>query len=140
MLPLGLSGVRVSKVKDYLGRITLGRNCQLALDYHRISRRLTFFDRTTGIATSAKTLDTTTAAKIANPSQIYSSLKGNIDSAAGFAEYSLKDVTVSSSQITRRELQVAVPKATTSAQWDQINRAIEYGQGKGVTVRITRVD
>lgn len=99
-----------------------------------------FFDRTTGIATSAKTLDTTTAAKIANPSQIYSSLKGNIDSAAGFAEYSLKDVTVSSSQITRRELQVAVPKATTSAQWDQINRAIEYGQGKGVTVRITRVD
>ncbi|QKJ34302.1 filamentous hemagglutinin N-terminal domain-containing protein [Pseudomonas sp. MPDS] len=99
-----------------------------------------FFDRTTGVATSAKTLDTTTAAKIANPSQVYSSLKGNIDTAAGFTEYGLKDVTVSSSQITSRELQVAVPKSTTSAQWDQINRAIEYGQGKGVTVKITKVD
>ncbi len=99
-----------------------------------------FFDRTTGVATSAKTLDTTTAAKIANPGQVYSSLKGNIDTAAGFTEYGLKDVTVSSSQITSRELQVAVPKSTTSAQWDQINRAIEYGQGKGVTVKITKVD
>ncbi|RMU70628.1 Filamentous hemagglutinin, intein-containing [Pseudomonas syringae pv. apii] len=99
-----------------------------------------FFDRTTGVATSAKTLDTTTAAKMANPSQVYSSLKGNIDTAAGFTEYGLKDVTVSSSQITSRELQVAVPKATTSAQWDQINRAIEYGQNKGVTVKITKVD
>lgn len=99
-----------------------------------------FFDRTTGVATSAKTLDTSTAAKMNNPSQVYSSLKGNIDTAAGFTEYGLKDVTVSSSQITSRELQVAVPKATTSAQWDQINRAVEYGQSKGVAVKITKVD
>lgn len=98
-----------------------------------------FFDRMTGVATSAKTLDTATAAKMASPSQVYSSLKGNIDAAAGFTEYGLKDVTVSSSQITSRELQVAVPKATTSAQWDQINRVIEYGQSKGVTVKITKV-
>lgn len=41
-----------------------------------------FFDQTTGIATSAKTLDTTTAAKLAKPSQVYSSLKGNIDAVA----------------------------------------------------------
>lgn len=99
-----------------------------------------FFDRTTGVATSAKTLDTTTAAKMANPSQVYSSLKGNIDAAVGFTEYGLKDVTVSSSQITSRELQVAVPQATTNAQWEQINRAIEYGRSKGVTVKITKVD
>ncbi|WP_445621387.1 endonuclease toxin domain-containing protein [Kushneria sp. Sum13] len=99
-----------------------------------------FFDRTTGVATSAKTLDTTTAAKIANPSQVYSSLKKNIDTAAGFTEYGLKDITVSSGQITSRELQVAVPKNTTSAQWDQIDKAIEYGHSKGVTVKITKVN
>jgi len=99
-----------------------------------------FFDRTTGVAISAKTLDTTTAAKIANPNQVYSSLKGNIDTAAGFTEYGLKDVTVSANQITGRELQVAVPKVTTSAQWEQINKAIEYGQSKGVTVKITKVN
>ncbi|WPO98269.1 hypothetical protein SFA35_16645 [Pseudomonas sp. HR96] len=77
---------------------------------------------------------------MANPSQVYASLKGNIDTAAGFTEYDLKNVTVSSSQITSRELQVAVPNATTSAQWEQINRAIEYGQSKGVTVKITKVN
>ncbi|PWK43233.1 two-partner secretion domain-containing protein [Pseudomonas sp. OV226] len=99
-----------------------------------------FFDETTGIATSAKTLDTTTAAKIANPSQVYSSLKGNIDAAANFVESGLKGVTVNSSQITARELQVAIPKATTNAQWVQINKAIEYGQSKGITVKITKVN
>ncbi|WP_443217224.1 hypothetical protein [Pseudomonas sp. MF6396] len=30
--------------------------------------------------------------------------------------------------------------ATTSAQWEQINRAIEYGQSKGITVKITKVN
>ncbi|MDF3931346.1 hypothetical protein [Pseudomonas citronellolis] len=99
-----------------------------------------FFDETTGIATSAKTLDTTTAAKIANPRQVYSSLKGNIDAVANFSEAGLKGVTVTSSKITARELQVAIPDVTTSAQWEQINRAIEYGQSKGVTVKITKVN
>lgn len=43
-----------------------------------------FFDEATGISISAKTLDTTTAAKLANQSQVYSSLKVNIDAAANF--------------------------------------------------------
>ena len=99
-----------------------------------------FFDETTGIATSAKTLDTMTAAKLANPSQVYSSLKRSIDAAANFVESSLKGVTVNSTQIVSRELQVAIPGNTTSAQWSQINRAIEYAQSKGVAVKVTRVN
>jgi filamentous hemagglutinin family protein len=99
-----------------------------------------FFDNATGVAISAKTLDTTTMAKVANPSQVYSSLKGNIDATVKFTEYSLGRTTLSSSQITARELQVAIPKGTTTAQWEQINRAVQYGQGKGVTVKITTVD
>ncbi|RMV42943.1 hypothetical protein ALP11_00532 [Pseudomonas syringae pv. papulans] len=51
----------------------------------------------------------------------------------------MKGVTVTSSQITTRELQVAIPEATTSAQWEQINRVIEYGQSKGITLKITKV-
>ncbi len=99
-----------------------------------------FFDNASGVAISAKTLDTTTMAKIANPSQVYSSLKGNIDATVKFTEYSLGRTTLSSSQITARELQVAIPKGTTTAQWEQINRAVQYGQSKGVNVKITTVD
>jgi hypothetical protein len=99
-----------------------------------------FYDEATKTAISAKTLDTTTLAKVANPSQVYSSLKSNIDATVKFTEYSLGRTTLSSSQITARELQVAIPKGTTTAQWEQIKRAVQYGQGKGVTVKITTVD
>ena len=86
-----------------------------------------------------KTLDTTTAAKVANPSQVYSSLKSNIDAVANFEEASLLQQTVSASRINARHLDVAVPAGTTPAQWVEINRAIQYGQSRGVTVKITEV-
>lgn len=98
-----------------------------------------FYDPSTGTAMSAKTLDTTTAAKLANPSQVYNSLKGNIDAAAKFETYTLGNVPLDSSMIAARELRVAVPSGTTSAQWAQINRAVEYGQSQGVKVIISAV-
>ena len=98
-----------------------------------------FFDKDTGVATSAKTLDTMTSAKLADPSQVYSSLKGNIDAAVNFETYSLGKNTLSASQITARELQIAVPAGTTPAQWQQISKAIEYGQSQGVKVIVTKV-
>jgi len=98
-----------------------------------------FYDPATGTAISAKTLDTTTAAKLANPSQVYSSLKGNIDAAAKFETYTLANVPLDGSMIATRELRVAVPAGTTSEQWAQINRAVEYGQSKGVTVIMSMV-
>lgn len=72
-----------------------------------------FYDSSTGTAISAKTLDTTTAAKLANSSQVYSSLKGNIDAVARFETYSLGSVPLDSSMIAARELRVAVPSGTT---------------------------
>lgn len=98
-----------------------------------------FYDEATGIATSAKTLDTTTAAKIANPAQVYSSLKGNIDAAANFTQARLGSTVLREQGITARELQVAIPAGTTPAQWQQIGRAIQYGQSQGVKVTITVV-
>jgi filamentous hemagglutinin len=42
-------------------------------------------------------------------------------------------------QILSRELQVAIPAATTPTQWEQINRAIQYGASQGIKVTITMV-
>ncbi len=100
-----------------------------------------FFDAITGVATSAKTMDTMTAAKINDPSQVFSSLKGNVDTVANFSgTASLSGRVVDSAGITARELRVAIPSGTTQAQWTQINKAIQYGQSKGVTVKITVVN
>lgn len=96
-----------------------------------------FFDRATGTAISAKTLDTTTAAKIANPKQVYSSLKGNIDAVTKFTSYELRPINLEVSQIVSREVQVAIPKLTTPAQWTEIKRATEYAKSHGVKLKIT---
>ncbi|WP_338524392.1 hypothetical protein NUH87_01475 [Pseudomonas batumici] len=98
-----------------------------------------FYDPSTGTAISAKTLDTTTAAKLANPSQVYSSLKGNIDAAAAFETYTLGSVPLESGMIAARELRVAIPSGTTPAQWAQISRAVEYGKSQGVKLIISTV-
>jgi len=97
-----------------------------------------FYDVETGVATSVKTLDTTTAAKLSDPSQVYSSLKGNVDAVANYDKtYSLSGVTVDPTNITSRVVDVAVPSATTSAQWMQIQKAIDYASSQGVTLKIT---
>ncbi len=98
-----------------------------------------FFDDVSGTAVSAKTLDTGTAARLARPEQIYSSLRGNIDAAADFTSYTLMRRTVSEDMIGARQVHVAVPAQTTSIQWQQIQRAIEYGQSRNVQVIITPV-
>lgn len=45
-----------------------------------------FYDARTKTAVSAKTLDTTTIAKVSNPDQIYYSLKKNIDAMLNFVQ------------------------------------------------------
>ncbi|WP_321901086.1 endonuclease toxin domain-containing protein [Paraburkholderia tropica] len=96
-----------------------------------------FYDVATGIATSAKTLNTATLARIANPTQVYSSLKSNIDAITKFSGGNLSGVSVTPDMISATNLQVAIPSTTTTAQWQQISRAIEYGQSVGVKVIIT---
>ncbi|AVQ79661.1 MULTISPECIES: two-partner secretion domain-containing protein [unclassified Variovorax] len=98
-----------------------------------------FFDPRTGIATSAKTLDTLTAAKIKDPTSVYYSIKKNVDAAANFTDATLSGVTLDSSKIVGRELVIAVPAATTPAQWGQIFNAISYGQSVGVKVIVSAI-
>ncbi|WP_225816990.1 DUF637 domain-containing protein [Photorhabdus antumapuensis] len=98
-----------------------------------------YYDGVTKTAVSAKSMDTQTMAKLVNPNQIYSSLKGNIDAASLFKTYTLLDRKLNTSMIANREIRLAVPANTTKAQWSEINRAIEYGINQGVKVTVTQV-
>ena len=99
-----------------------------------------FYDDRTGIATSAKTLDTMTVSKINDPAQVYSSIKGNIDDVVNFGGApALSGRVVNSADITSRVVVIAIPSGTTSTQWVQIQRAIQYGQTNGVVVKVTVV-
>ncbi|ELZ8934348.1 hypothetical protein ACNY9Y_004445 [Cronobacter dublinensis] len=88
---------------------------------------------------SAKSLDTQTASKLNNPKAVYYSIKGNIDAAAKFDEAFLSKRVLNSSVISNKEIQLAVPANTTKAQWVKINRAVEYGQKRGVKVTVMQV-
>ncbi|MEO8380806.1 MAG: hypothetical protein ABI779_14170, partial [Acidobacteriota bacterium] len=98
-----------------------------------------FFADETGVAISAKTLDTTTAAKLAKPEQVYTSLTRSVDAAANFTSYELKGVRLSSEMITVREVRVAVPSSTNRAQWAEIKKAVEYGRRQNIKVIVTVV-
>ncbi|MEZ7213929.1 DUF637 domain-containing protein [Klebsiella spallanzanii] len=98
-----------------------------------------FFDARKGIAISVKTLNTQTAAKIRTPKEIYYSLKRDIDKAANYVSATKSGFTLKTSDIVRKDVLVAVPKATTNQQWEHINNAIAYGKTKNVNVLITVV-
>jgi RHS repeat-associated protein len=95
-----------------------------------------FFDQTTGVATSAKTLNTTAPGYSSNPASIYSALKKYIDAASSFTEYTLSDVPLTAAEITQRDMQLAVPAGTTAQEWAQINRAIQYASGLNPPVKV----
>lgn len=127
--------------EDYLAR-TMLKGSRLPPTF----KTFDFFDERSGVATSAKTLDTMTAAKIANPEQIYYSLKRNIDDVLAYDKtHSIKEFDVDPNKIMRRELFVAVPQGTTATQWGQIEKAISYAQSRSnssevkVNVKITVV-
>ena len=93
-----------------------------------------YFDRETGLAISAKTLDTMTDSRIANPSSIYYTLKGYVDKMDSYAG------GVNGGAIEAKQMLVAIPSATTATGMAQINRAIEYAQSLGIVIKTTKVN
>ncbi|EEZ5359796.1 TPA: CDI system deoxyribonuclease CdiA-o11 [Escherichia coli] len=120
--------------EDYVGK-SLPADARLPKNF----KTFDYYDGATKTATSVKSMDTQTMAKLANPNQVYSSIKGNIDAAAKFKEYALSGRELTSSMISNREIQLAIPADTTKTQWAEINRAIEYGKSQGVKVTVTQV-
>lgn len=120
--------------EDYVGT-SLPADARLPQNF----KTFDYYDGATKTAVSAKSMDTQTMAKLANPNQVYSSIKGNIDAAANFETYTLSRKTINSSMISNKEIQLAVPANTTKTQWTEINRAIEYGKSQGIKVTVTQV-
>lgn len=120
--------------EDFVGK-SLPTDARLPKNF----KTFDYYDGVTKTAVSAKTMDTQTMAKLANPNQVYSSIKGNIDAAARFETAKLSGQEIRASMISNREIQIAVPANTTKIQWTEINRAIEYGKNQGVIVKVTQV-
>jgi len=61
-----------------------------------------FFSEETGVAISAKTLDTTTVARLKQPTPVCSALVRSIEAAAHFTSYELKGVALSGESKSKR--------------------------------------
>jgi RHS repeat-associated protein len=99
-----------------------------------------YFNDSTGVATSVKTLDTSTASRVSKPERVYSTLRRDINKAANFENYSLQGKSIDSSEISARVVRVAVPRSTNAEQWMQIQRAVQHGREVGVEVIVETVD
>lgn len=95
-----------------------------------------FFDEVTGLATSAKTLDTRALTYADRPSRIFGRLRDYIDRIERFEQGSSGVFRLRSGQIERRRLELAVPFDTTPEQVTQIQRAIDYAAERGIEVNV----
>lgn len=90
-----------------------------------------------GVATSAKTLDTS-ASTYQSPSAIASKLNGYINDIADYSGTG-KNVAVNPADIQSKSIQLAVPASTTPAQWTAIQQAVQAAAGKGIQMSVTVV-
>ena len=121
--------------EDYVGK-------GLPIDA-RLPRNFKVFDyynATTGTAISAKTLDTQTTARLSKPEQLYSTMKGYIDKTANFERHSLSGMTLRADMIKQREIHLAIPAQTNKEQRLQLQRVVEYGKNRNITVKITEIE
>ena len=121
--------------EDYVGTTLSGTADRLPVGF----KTFDYYDASSKAAYSVKSLDTQTMSRLNRPNQLYSSVKKNIDDAAGFKEASRSGVELNNSMISTREIKLAIPDKTSSDQWTQINRAIVYGESLGIKVTVTQV-
>jgi filamentous hemagglutinin len=95
------------------------------------------FEETIGEATSAKTLDTKTAARIIKPQKVYEKMKEYVDDVLDYQP--IKKFDVDPTLIDSKTIQLAIPEHTSPGQWQHLLRAIIYGKDNGVEVVITRI-
>lgn len=101
------------------------------------SKAFDHFDQMSGEAISDKTLNTITYSYIDNPQRIYGKLAGYVNKVADYEPRASIDVRPS--LITSKTLQLAVPEYTSEEQWQYIDRAVQYGKSRGVSVIVTRI-
>ena len=42
--------------------------------------------------------------------------------------------------IASQEISLALPAETNALQWSQVERVVQYAEGKGVAIKITKVE
>jgi hypothetical protein len=92
-----------------------------------------------GVATSIKTLDLGAKSYLKN-NAVFNKLTGYVDDLAGFNGATWGDDVVRGSDITKRVLEVGIPRGASSSQVQQINNAVKYGAEKGVKVNVRVVE
>lgn len=95
-----------------------------------------FFDRSTGAATSLKSMDPTGM----NPAAITSTINRYSRAVASFSSYRLSGTLLNASEIQSRSLVVAIPDTIYSMnQYNALVSAYEYGAARGVSVQFMAV-
>jgi CDI toxin restriction endonuclease-like domain len=87
-----------------------------------------------GTATSIKSIDLN-ATTYQNIGSLTSKLNGYVDAVANFNGATFSGVAINSSQITARQLQLAIPSGSSAAKQAAINAAATRAQGMGVGFR-----
>jgi hypothetical protein len=107
---------------------------------HQFSKTWDLKGETSGTAISAKTLDTSSYWYAKNPANVYYTLARYIREAAEYDNGPKpKKINIDRSEISARQIQLAVPLYTSQAQWQQIKRAIKYGRDRGISVIVSKV-
>jgi len=88
-----------------------------------------------GVATSAKTLDTSAASYTNNPSLITSTLNSYVNKMVNFGGNDLLPL----SDIHSSNLELAIPESTSPTQWAAIQNSINYASSKGINLIVTLV-
>jgi RHS repeat-associated protein len=112
--------------EDYLASQSLGT--KLPTNF----KTFDLYDYVNDVAISAKTLDTTTRASLENPKQIFSTLKSYINKVDNFTSYTSKKVSLDENQFSSKEIRLAIPSLTNAEQWEQIQKAVDYGKSKNI--------
>lgn len=97
-----------------------------------------YFKESSGEAVSEMVLDTRNPAYRADPERIFRQLKARIDAVADY-DVPRTRLDIGPAQIGSRIIDVFVPAHTSSVQGVEIERAVLYGRGRGVTVVVSRV-
>ena len=120
--------------EDYLAR-TLPEGSRLPQNF----KTFDFYDRITGTATSAKTLNTQTASNLANPDRIYQTLKRYVDKTINYSHGKISGYELNATDITSRVIELAVPKSANAAQLQQIARATDYAKLNNIIFNVRKV-
>jgi hypothetical protein len=95
------------------------------------------FDKITGEAISAKTLNTLSVSYINDPQMIYRKLKVYVNAAVNYKPR--LDTDVDARDIASKTIQIAIPEYTSPKQWRYLFAAIFYGKERRVRIVITRI-